>query len=67
MNTISQFLKDKGMTQRQLADQLDYDLSYVNQIINGKRKPTDAFRWRWQEAFGTRALKVLNGDDDAAN
>ena len=46
MNTISQFLKDKGMTQRQLADQLDYDLSYVNQIINGKRKPTDAFRWR---------------------
>ncbi len=54
------------MTQRQLADQLDYDLSYVNQIINGKRKPTDAFRWRWQEAFGTKALRVLNGDDEAA-
>ena len=37
----------------------------VSGIVNGKRKPTDAFRWRWMEAFGGGALKVLNGDDDA--
>lgn len=62
MNKINQFLKDKDMTQGQLAERLGYDLSYVNQIINGKRKPTDAFRWRWMEAFGAEAVRVLNGD-----
>ena len=73
MNQIERFLRDKEMTQGKLADVLGYDVSYVNQIINGKRKVTDAFRWRWMEAFGAAALRVLennNGDggaDDTAN
>ena len=65
MNKINQFLKDRDMTQGQLAEKLGYDLSYVNQIINGKRHPTNAFRWRWMETFGASALRVLNGEDDA--
>jgi plasmid maintenance system antidote protein VapI len=65
MNQINAFLMEKNMTQTHLAELLEYDVSYVNQIINGKRPITDAFRWRWQEAFGSKALRVLNGEDDA--
>ena len=65
MNKINEFLAEKSMTQTELAARLGYDLSYVNQIINGRKRITDAFRWRWQSEFGARALRVLNGEDDA--
>lgn len=63
MNTIKQFLHEKGLTQGQVADLLGYSQNYVNQVANGKMEPTPAFRWRWQEAFGGEALRVLNGGD----
>lgn len=66
MNKIGDFLHEKNMTQAELAKTLQYDLSYINQIVNGKRRVTNSFRWRWQEAFGTRALRVLNGEDENA-
>ena len=65
MNTIKQFLHEKGLTQGQAAELLGYSQNYINQVINGKMEPTAAFRWRWQEAFGAGALRVLNGDDGA--
>ena len=65
MNTIKQFLHEKGLTQGQAAELLGYSQNYINQVINGKMEPTAAFRWRWQEAFGAKALRVLNGGDDA--
>lgn len=61
MNTIKQFLHEKGLTQGQVAELLGYSQNYVNQVANGKMEPTSAFRWRWQEAFGSEALRVLNG------
>lgn len=64
MNTIKDFLHEKGLTQGQAAELLGYSQNYINQLANGK-EPTAAFRWRWQEAFGTEALRVLNGEDDA--
>lgn len=64
MNKIDEFLAEKGMTQTELAARLGYDLSYVNQIINGRKRITDAFRWRWQNEFGARAQRYLNGDQD---
>ena len=63
MNQIERFLEEKSMTQTKLAEVLGYDVSYVNQVINGKRPITDAFRWRWMEAFGVMALRALNGAD----
>jgi len=63
MNKIDEFLAEKNMTQTELATRLGYDLSYVNQIINGRKRITDAFRWRWQEAFGAKAQSYLNGSD----
>ncbi len=54
------------MTQTELAAKLGYDVSHVSMVIRGQRRITDGFRWRWQEAFGAKAMKVLNGDDEAA-
>lgn len=65
MNTIKDFIKERGMTQTELADKLGYEQSHVAMVISGKRRVTDGFRWRWLEAFGPSALHVLNGDDDA--
>lgn len=65
MNKITDFLDKNSMTQGQLADRLDYDLSYVNQIINGRRQISDAFRWRWLTEFGITAMSYLNGDAEA--
>jgi len=65
MNTIKDFFHEKGLTQGQVAELLGYTQNYVNQVANGKIKPTPAFRWRWQEAFGGGALRVLDGDDHA--
>ena len=67
MNKINQFIQERGMTQGQLAELLGYSQNYVNQVANGRIVPTDAFRWRWQNAFGGGALKVLNGDDNATS
>lgn len=63
MNKIKSYLDEHNMTQGQLAARLGYDLSYVNQIINGRKRVTDAFRWRWQNEFGAKAQRYLNGDD----
>lgn len=65
MNTIKDFINQKGMTQTELAAKLGYDVSHVSMVIRGQRRITDGFRWRWQEAFGAKAMKVLNGDDEA--
>lgn len=65
MNTIKDFLHEKGLTQGQVAELLGYSQNYVNQVANGKVLPTPAFRWRWQEAFGGGALRVLDGDGEA--
>lgn len=50
------------MTQAELAAKLNFHQSYISMVIKGDRPITDAFRWRWQEAFGARALRVLNGE-----
>lgn len=65
MNTIKEFMHEKGMTQAELADKLGYSQPHIANIINGKSKINDKFRWRWQEAFGAKALRVLNGHDGA--
>ena len=64
MNKIEAFIHEKNMSMTRLAEVLDYDVSYISLVVNGKRPITDAFRWRWLEAFGPSALRVLNGDSE---
>lgn len=64
MNTIKDFLHQKGMTQAELAEKLGYEQSHIAMVISGQRRITDGFRWRWLEAFGPSALRVLNGNGD---
>lgn len=61
MNTIKDFLHENGLTQGQVAELLGYTQNYVNQVANGKIKPTPAFRWRWLSAFG-QPLEDTNGN-----
>ncbi len=65
MNKIKVFMQTTDMTQTEIAARLGYKPSHVSMVINGKRRITDGFRYRWQEAFGSGALRYLNGDDDA--
>ena len=58
-------MQEKGLTQAELAAKLGYSQPHIANVINGKTPVNDKLRWRWQEAFGHKALKVLNGDDDA--
>ena len=64
MNKIKIYLDEHNMTQGQLAERLGYDLSYVNQIINGRIPITDGFRGRWYVTFGQDAMPALNGGDN---
>ena len=63
MNTIKEFMHEKGLTQAELAEKLGYSQPHIANIINGKDPINDKFRWRWLEAFGVSAMRVLNGDD----
>jgi plasmid maintenance system antidote protein VapI len=55
----------KGLTQAELADKLGYTQPHIANIINGKAKIGDRFRWRWVKEFGPAALRVLDGDGEA--
>ena len=39
-------MKAQGITQSSLADRLGLDRAYVNQILNGRRKPSMRFKER---------------------
>ncbi len=65
MNTIKEFMRERGYTQAELAEKLGYSQAHIANLANGKDTVSDKFRWRWVEVFGPAALKVLNGGDDA--
>lgn len=62
---IRAFLADRGMSQGDLARATRYDPAAISNFISGKRRINETFRWRWMEAFGVRALHVLDSNDDA--
>ena len=61
-NTITKFMDENGLSQADVARRLGYQQSHVSMVINGQRRVTDGFRYRWLEAFGAKALSHLNGD-----
>ena len=64
MNNSEGFLRERNMTQTDLAEAMGYRPSYISMVISGERRVTDSFRWRWLETFGPSALRYLNGNDD---
>ncbi len=64
MNTIKEFMQERGYTQAELAEKLGYSQPHIANLINGKDTVSDKFRWRWVKVFGPADLKVLNGGDD---
>ena len=64
MNTIKEFMRERGYTQAELAEKLGYSQAHIANLANGKDTVSDKFRWRWVKVFGPADLKVLNGGDD---
>lgn len=58
-------MHERGLTQADLAEMLGYTQPHIANIVNGKAIISDKFRWRWHEAFGSKAMRVLNGDNNA--
>ena len=67
MNTIKDFMRERGYTQTELADKLGYSQPHIANLINGKDQVSDKFKWRWLEVFGPSALRYVDGGEDANN
>jgi antitoxin component HigA of HigAB toxin-antitoxin module len=66
MNTIKDFMRERGYTQAELAEKLGYSQAHIANLANGKDMVSDKFRWRWVEVFGPASLKVLDDNHEAA-
>ncbi len=58
------WMHDKGMKQKDLAKALGFETSYISMIVSGQRVITDAFRWRFAQAFGFDVAAELFGDGE---
>ena len=55
-----EFLKPLGLTQKQLADHIGYDLKFINRIVNGHSAVTAEMAVRLAAALGTTPEFWLN-------
>lgn len=51
-----------GIGTNKLADMIGVDPSLVSYVVNGHRRVTDGFRWRFAQAFGVRLAIQLLGE-----
>jgi len=65
MNKLRIWMRENHITQAQLADRLGYHRVTVAKIINGMIPLTDAFRWRFAQAFGFDLAAELFGNGDS--
>lgn len=56
---LSSWMADQKLSDRQVAEALGFDPSYVWYVRNGKRPVSDAFRWRFAEKYGYKAAYDL--------
>lgn len=47
-----QWMKDRGLSTKAVADATGDTYSMVHMIVNGNRPLNDAFKWRFKVAFG---------------
>ena len=63
---LKTWLEKQNITQAELAKRLGHSFEYVNRVVNGKMPITDAFRWRFAQAFGFDVAEQLFGDGERA-
>lgn len=64
---LAAWMEIEGMTDRQLAEKLGMDTSYIWMVRTGARDVSDGFRWRFGRVFGfDLAAKVLGSREREA-
>ena len=61
---LSNYLKDKGFTQKSIADALGVSEQYVNALINGRSKFGKKQAEVWANKFGLSASWLLTGEGE---
>lgn len=61
---IKQALKDKGMTQAELAHICELDQGYLNRVINGKYKPNVVTALRIATALGRPVEELFEFEEE---
>ena len=56
---LYQFLKDEGLTVKEVAERTGYNYTYVSELLNGKTPLSASARLRFIEAFPATALFLL--------
>ena len=58
-NNIRRYRKERGLTQEELADEVELAVTYVGQIERGQRNPTLDVVERFAKVLGVRPLDLL--------
>ena len=61
---IKEFRKNKGLTQKELAESLGYSQDFLSAIEIGKVEPSREFLKKLNEIFGISSDYILYGSDD---
>lgn len=69
MTNLQSFLTEKQMNVSQLARAVDMAIPPVWRMVNGQQPVSDAFRWRFLQAFGAdEAVRIFgNGHSEEAH
>ena len=59
MNYLKQFRLDEGMTQKDIAEKLNYSLSMYSKIESGNRNISRKFALKFVETFPSADLKKI--------
>lgn len=62
---LEAWMKSNGMRQTDLARRMGVSESLISLIVNGERRPTSGFRWRFANVFGYELAKMLLEDPEA--
>lgn len=63
---LIQWMQENGRTPSTLAVKTGDTPSSISQMVNGKRDVNDAFKWRFQRAFGHDiAMSIFPLEQDA--
>lgn len=56
---LADFMKERNLTQEQMGECLSYTASYINQMLRGKKTPTDSFLYKFADAFNDFTYEML--------
>ena len=64
MQTIKDYLKQTGYTQKRMANKLGVSVMAVNSLLTGRRKFGVKTATAWSKAFGSNPVYLMTGDGE---